>query len=141
MVLAGGAIRPLVKELHHYFRRSTTRLQSLGMHLTGPAYVPLLPLPSLRSTAQKKKVTTACLPWISQSPHISACPWPLAGRQKPLTRLSHAGLLPLSLDKPIHRLDRRPRRFTPWRSCKCSGKTPPFYAHVEPEPHSFQRAA
>ncbi len=115
-----GAIRPLVNELHHSFQRSVMRLQSLGVHPTRPAYVPLLPLPSLWSTVQKKKVTTTCLPWMSQWPRISARPRPLAGRQKQLTHLSHAGLLQLSLDEPIHRLDMRPLRFTPWSSCKCS---------------------
>ncbi len=69
---------------------------------------------------KKKKVTTACLHWMSQWPCISARLRPLAGRQKPLTHLSHAGLLQLSLDEPIHQFDRRPRRFIPWRSCKCS---------------------
>ncbi len=58
-----GAARPLVNELYHSFLRSTTRLQGLGVHPTRPAYVPLLPPPSLRSTAQKKKVMTACLHW------------------------------------------------------------------------------
>ncbi len=99
-----GAIRPLVNELHHSFRRSTTRLKSLVVQPTHPTYVPLLPPPSLRSTVQKKKVTIACLPWMSQWPRISARPQPLAGRQNPLIRLNHAGLV----------------QFTPWRSCKCS---------------------
>ncbi len=115
-----GIVRPLDNKLHHYFWRSTTRLQSLGVHPTRPTYVSLLPPASLRSMAQKKNVTTACLPWMSQWPRISAHPQPLAGRQKPFTHLSHAGLLQLSLDEPIHRLDRRPQHFTPWRSCKCS---------------------
>ncbi len=56
----------------------------------------------------------------SQWPCISARLRPLAGRQKPLTHLSHAGLLQLSLDEPIHQFDRRPRRLIPWRSCNCS---------------------
>ncbi len=38
---------------------------------------------------QKKKVTIAYLPSMGQWPHISARPRPLAGRQKPPTRLSH----------------------------------------------------
>ncbi len=86
---------------------------------TYPVYMPLLPPPSLRSTAQKKRVTTACLPFMSQWPCISVRPWPLAEGQKLLTHLSNAGLLQLSLNEPIHRLDRWPRLFTPWCSCKC----------------------
>ncbi len=78
----GGAVRPLDNELCHSSQRSTTRSPNLGVHHTRPAYVPLLPPPSLRSTVRKKKVTTACLPWMSQWPRISAHPWPLAGRQK-----------------------------------------------------------
>ncbi len=80
---------------------------------TYPVYMPLLPPPSLRSTAQKKRVTTACLPFMSQWPCISVRPWPLAEGQKLLTHLSNAGLLQLSLNEPIHRLDRWPRLFTP----------------------------
>ncbi len=65
-----------------FFPRSTMRSPNLGMHPTRPAYVSLLPLPSHRSTAWKKKDTTDCFPRMSQWPCISACPRPLAGRQK-----------------------------------------------------------
>ncbi len=63
-------VSPLDNELRHSSQRFMMRSPSLGMHPTHP--VPLLPLPSLRSTAQKKKVTTACLPSTSQWPRISA---------------------------------------------------------------------
>ncbi len=43
----------------------------------------------------------------------------LAGRQKLPTHPNHVGRLQLSLAEPIHRLDKRHRRFTPWWSCKC----------------------
>ncbi len=85
-----------------------------------PYYMPLLLLPSLRLKAQKKKDTTACLPWMSQWPRISAHPRPLAGRQKQPTHPNRVGRLQLSLDEPIRRLDNRPLCFTPWWSCKCS---------------------
>ncbi len=113
-----SAARPLVNNLHHSSQRSTMKSLNRGMHPTRPAYVPLLPLPSLRSKAQKKKDTTACLPWMSQWPHISAHPRPLVGRQKPPTRPNHVGRLQLSLDEPIHQLDKRPQRFTPRWFCK-----------------------
>ncbi len=115
-----GAAKPLVNELRHSSQWSTTRSPNLGMHPTRTAYVPLLPPPSLRSTVRKKKDTTACLPWMSQWPPISARPGPLAGRQKPPTHPNRVGRLQLLLDEPIHRLDKRPQHFTPWRSCKCS---------------------
>ncbi len=86
-----SAARPLVNNLHHSSQRSTMRSPNLDMHPTRPAYVPLLPLPSLRSKARKKKDTTACLPWMSQWPHISAHPRPLVGRQKPPTRPNYVG--------------------------------------------------
>ncbi len=115
-----GTAKPLVNELRHSSQWSTTRSTNFGMHPNRTAYVPLLPPPSLRSTARKKKDVTACLPWMSQWPHISARPGPLVGRQKPLTRPNRVGRLQLLLDEPIHRLDKRPQHFTPWRSCKCS---------------------
>ncbi len=115
-----GAAKPLANELRHSSQWSTTRSPNFGMHPTRTAYVPLLPPPSLRSTVRKKKDTTACLPWMSQWPPISALPGPLAGRQKPPTRPNRVERLQLLLDEPIHRLDKRPQHFTPWRSCKCS---------------------
>ncbi len=51
---------------------------------------------------------------------LPSLPQPLAGRQKLPTRPKRVGRLQLLLDEPIHRLDKRPLRFTPWRSCKCS---------------------
>ncbi len=110
--------RPLINNLHYSSQRSTMRSPNLDMHPTRPAYVPLLPLPSLRSKARKKKDTTASLPWMSQWPRISAHPRPLVGRQNPPTRPNYVGRLQLLLDKPIHQLDKRPQRFTPWWFCK-----------------------
>ncbi len=85
------AARLLVNNLHYSSQRSTMRSPNLDMHPTRPAYVPLLPLPSLRSKARKKKDTTACFPWMSQWPRISAHPRPLVGRQKPPTRPNYVG--------------------------------------------------
>ncbi len=115
-----GRTRPLINELRHSSQRSTMRSPNLGMHPTRPAYVPLLPPPSLWSMAQKKQDMIDCLPWISQWPCISARSRPLAGRQKLPYHLNRVGWLQLLLNEPIHRLDKRPRRFTPWQSCKCS---------------------
>ncbi len=136
-----GNIRPLDNELRHSSPRSTTRSPNIGVHHTRPANVPLLPPPSLRSTMRKKKVTTACLPWMSQWPRISAHPRPLAGRQKPPTRQSRAGQLQFSLDVPIHRLDKRPQRFTPWQSCKCSRPNSSAQWMSLTRTRSFQQAA
>ncbi len=47
-----------------------------------PYYMPLLLLPSLRLKAQKKKDTTACLPWMSQWPRISAHPLAIGWKAK-----------------------------------------------------------
>ncbi len=71
------------------------------MHPKRPAYVPLLPPTSLQLTAWRKKDTTACLPWMSQWPRISACPRLLNGEQKLPTRPNRVGRLQLSLDEPI----------------------------------------
>ncbi len=57
-----GAVRPLDNELRHSSQRFTMRSPSLRVQPTRPTNVPLLPLLSLRLTAQKKKVTKACLP-------------------------------------------------------------------------------
>ncbi len=78
----------------------------------------------------------------SLPPLESARPQPFTGRQKPLTCLSHAGLLQLSLDEPIHRLDRRPQRFTSWRSCKCSrqNSSVPWRSRTRTPQHSARCA-
>ncbi len=132
------AVRPLNNELRLSSQRFTTRSPSLGVHPSHPTYVPLLPPPSLRSTAQKKKVTTACLPSMSRWTRIFACPQPLAGRQKPPSRLSHEGLLQLSLDKTIHRLDKWPRHCTPWQFCKCSRQNSSVqWTSLNPNPAAF----
>ncbi len=54
------AVSPLDNELHHSSQRFTMRSPSLGVHPTHP--VPLLPLPSLRSTAQKKRLRQPASP-------------------------------------------------------------------------------
>ncbi len=62
-----------------------------------------------------------CLPPLDESVAAHLCPpGPLAGRQKLPTHPNRVGRLQLLLDEPIHRLDKRPQHFTPWRSCKCS---------------------
>ncbi len=77
--------RPLVNELRHSSQRSMIRSPNLGVQPTHHGYMPLLPLPSLRSTARMKKDMTARFTWMSPWPCISAHPRPLAGRQKPPT--------------------------------------------------------
>ncbi len=103
---------PFFPEVHDEIIRSWHAPYSFCLHASSSSVT------SLRSAALKKKDMTACLPWMSQWPCISARPRPLAGRQMPLTRASRVGHL--SLDEPSHQLDKRPLRFTPWRSCKCS---------------------
>ncbi len=109
-----GAVRPL-NDHRRSSLKFTTSSQDLGAPLTLPASVLLLHLPSLRLTALKKRDMRGCLNWMSQWLHISAHPLPSAGRQKPVTRPSHAGPLQRSLDAPTLQLDRRLRRSTPWR--------------------------
>ncbi len=75
-------------------------------------------------------------------PCISARPRTLAGRQRLPTRQSREGRLQLSLDEPIHRLDKRPQRFTPWWSCKCSRQNSSAqWTSLTPTPRSFQQTA
>ncbi len=75
---------------------------------------------------------------MSQWTRIFACPQPLAGRQKPPSHLSHEGLLQLSLDKTIHRLDKRPRHCTPWQFCKCSRQNSSVqWTSLNPNPAAF----
>ncbi len=104
---------PFFPEVHDEITKSCRAPYSSRLHASSSSA-----LTSVDGTEEKD--TTACLPWMSQWLHISARPWPLAGRQKPPTHPNPVGRLQLSLDEPIHRLDKRPLRFTPWRSCKCS---------------------
>ncbi len=57
-------------------------------------------------------------------PSIYARPRPLVGWQRPPTRPSPVGRLQHSLDAPTNRVDKRPLRFTPWRSFRSSRPNP-----------------
>ncbi len=88
-----GAVRPLNNDHRRSSLKFTTSSRDLGAPLTLPASVLPLHLPSLRLTALKKRDMRGCLNWMSQWLHISAHPLPSAGRQRPVTRPSHAGPL------------------------------------------------
>ncbi len=75
-----SAARPLVNNLHHSSQSSTMRSPNLDMHPTRPAYVPLLPLPSLRSKARKEKGYDS-LPPLDESVAAHLCPPTASGRK------------------------------------------------------------
>ncbi len=63
--------RPLVNEHLHSFQRSTMRSPNLGVHPIRPAYVPLLPPPSLQS---RKRIPQPASPgWVSGHVSTASC--------------------------------------------------------------------
>ncbi|XP_016131775.1 myosin-IIIb-like [Sinocyclocheilus grahami] len=78
-----------------------------------------------------------CLPWTSLWQRISAHPRLSAGRRISLTHPSHAGRRQPSPDETTRLLDKRPRRFIPWRSYRCLIKdfeTRPSVTHLLEHP-------
>ncbi len=79
-----GAARPLVNELRHSSQRSMMRSPNLAVHPTHPAYVPLLPPPSLQLTAQKKRIRQPASPgWVSGCTSLPAHGHWLEGKSRP----------------------------------------------------------
>ncbi len=115
-----GAARPLVKELCHSSQRSMTVI-------TRSWHAPYLSCLRASSSSALTSVDGAdekgydSLPPMDESVATHLCLHMTIGwKAKAAHPSSRVGQLKLSLDEPIHQLDKRPQRFTPWPACKCS---------------------
>ncbi len=124
MVLAKGAARPLVIELRHSPRDPQRDHQFLACTLLVPPMCLVFFRPHLgRQHGRKRMRPPASLGWVSGCASLSAKA--IGWKAKPVHRPNRVGWFQLLLDEPIHRLDKHPRRFTLWRSCKCSVQNSP----------------